>query len=261
MSSDDIVLHMDYSVDLGPKVIWGGLTIPGKKMMKVLMPEGPAVERANNLLGFYKDKADTTLIVVAEALHHTTERGMAGPAFRDIGKGIQFETMYNTMYGAILTDIRDFLKLRFRANGMSAAQVSDKAMLSQALERGDIGYLINYLIGALDTLSRQKIDSRDGLEKSVYAIRDVATTTSKLACPEGPEHWERTLGRPEDMWQKPKSDEPRVSQPPVEATWEQTQTGTSTGETAATYCTKCGRKNDSRASYCQDCGTPIAKVS
>jgi len=193
-------MDVPIGVDLRPKTIWMGTTIPGKKMIRVLMPESPGLERANTLLAFYKDKPDTALITVAEALHHTPERGMSGPAARDIGKKFSIDSMYTIMYGAILTDIRDFLKLRFRAKGMSEAQVSDKARLSQALEKGNIDYLINYLIGALDALSRQKIDSRDDLEKSVYAIRDVATTTSKLTCRAGPEAWERIMGKQDDMW-------------------------------------------------------------
>lgn len=189
-------------VDLRPKTILMGATIPGKKMMRVLLPESPAVEQANTLLAYYKDEPDTALIAVAQALHHTPERGMSGPAFRDVGKKFSIGSMYTIMYGAILTDIRDFLKLRFRAKGISEAQVSDKARLSQALEKGNTDYLINYLIGALDALSRQPMDSRDEFEKSVYAIRDIATTTSKLTHRAGPEAWERIMGKPEkDLWQ------------------------------------------------------------
>ncbi len=144
--SDDIVLDVDYSVDLRPKTIWGGSTIPGKKMIKLIVPELQSWQRAQQLLELYKAPPSTVLVGVAQALHFTPEQGKAGPAFRDIGKGISLDRMYAAMYGAMLTDIRDFLKLRFRAKGMSEAEVADKARLSQALDKKDVGYIVNYLV-------------------------------------------------------------------------------------------------------------------
>jgi hypothetical protein len=44
---------------------------------------------------------------------------------------------------------------------------------------------------------------------------------------------------------------------PSQTAWEKTQTETNPSEAHVAYCTKCGRKNDSQANYCRDCGTPI----
>lgn len=186
-------------VDLRPKLILSGLTIPGKKMMKVLMPEGTPGKRSSELLNLYKDSADVVFMAVAGALHETPQRGTFGPAARAVAK----EITVTTVYGATLTDIRDFLKLRFRAKGLPESQLSDDARIKQAGKEKDIAYLINLLIGSLDLLSRQEIGSRDVFVAAVHFHRDLATRISKLASPYGPEGWERGLGKEEDLWTGP----------------------------------------------------------
>lgn len=53
----------------------------------------------------------------------------------------------------------------------------------------------------------------------------------------------------------------RESRPPSQGPREKTQVQTSTSEAAVAYCTKCGRKNDSHANYCRDCGMPIVRTT
>lgn len=190
-------MDADYSVDLRPKTIWGGLTIPGKKMMKLIGQDETARERAIMLLDIYKANPSTTLVGVAQALHFTPKQGMTGPALRDIRKDFSMESMCSYMYGAMLTDIRDFLKLRFRAQGMSPTQALDTAALSRALEQENVGYLINYMIGALDALSKRKIGASDDFEKPVHALRDIATTTARMLCTV--DMIRKDLARP-DIW-------------------------------------------------------------
>lgn len=248
----DIVGHVDYSVDLRPKTIWGGSTIPGKKMIKVLVPELGAYQRAQELLNLYKALPETVLVGVAQILQFTPERGRAGPAFRDIGRGLDFERVYPTLYGAMLTDIRDFLKLRFRAKGMPEAQVLDKARLSRAVAESDIGYVINYLVGGLDALSRHQTSAEEDFYTLLKGLRDVATEGAKILDPE----WRRWAGDG-DMWEEAEMAEPPMSQPATEKTWDETSIGTNTTQSGAAYCPGCGRKAEEKAKYCRACGRSL----
>ena len=105
-------------VDMSPRRIWFGLTIPGKKMMKIIVPEGgwrrghPV--RGDRLLNLYKEEPREAFMSVVQVLNSLPDQeSQFGPAFRDIGKPLPLLSMHGA-YGAILTDMRDFLKFRLR---------------------------------------------------------------------------------------------------------------------------------------------------
>jgi len=96
-----------------PRRIWLGSTVPGKKMVKTLGQEG--LDAGHLLLDLYKDEPHKSLRAVAYALREVSAgAGAFGPAARDLTKSI---TPGPGLFGALFTDIRDFLKLRFRATG------------------------------------------------------------------------------------------------------------------------------------------------
>jgi hypothetical protein len=87
------------------------------------------------------------------------------------------------LYGAILTDVRDFLKLRFRAKGRVDPDEKVPPYVRWALETGDVeavtqtddpkyvfGYLVDSVISELDNLSR----SRNAVDvDSILRLRNV----------------------------------------------------------------------------------------
>ena len=105
------------TVDFSPRRIWLGLTVPGKKMFRIDTGRVASIgsERANMLIGCYKGAPSEALSYAAICLHLLPAYGaMFGPAARDLKKPLRL----GRLYGAILTDIRDFLKFRYRAVGL-----------------------------------------------------------------------------------------------------------------------------------------------
>jgi hypothetical protein len=149
------------SVDMRPRRIWFGITIPGKKMMRLLEPYLPG-NRGANLLDLYKAPPYEALLYVALALQLMPKRGFQfGPAARQFVSGSQ---KFPTLYGATLTDMRDFLKLRFRAKGYPQSEGGSSDITLERLASGNFPEsvqsglpeeVINYTISALDLLSRQ----------------------------------------------------------------------------------------------------------
>ena len=90
-----------------------------------------------------------------------TQGAEFGAASRDVGR-------YRVKsYGAILTDVKDFLKLRFRTKGLVDPNEVVQPYVLRAVETGDmghvtqtddrrqtLGYLVDSLINELNTLSR-----------------------------------------------------------------------------------------------------------
>lgn len=144
-------------VSLAPRRVWTGLTVPGKKMMAVLEPEG-GLQRGRDLIALYRAGPAEALLVVATALHLLPDRGGTfGPAFRDLAKPAEPQRMY----GAILTDVRDFLKHRFRAGGQASSGADADLIaelasgrLPETVQADWPGGVIRYTISSLDALSR-----------------------------------------------------------------------------------------------------------
>ncbi len=178
-------------LDLRPRRVWLGLTIPGKKMIKVLM-SGSGRERGERLIELYKSSPDYLLTATALALHtlcqegerlidpHSKEmtagalaayrmqkrkEGYLGPSLRD-----QFSGKAR-LYGAILTDVRDVLKLRFRVSGRTPKTAEVPVSIGEMLLRlesndpdtlveeadAQAALIVAYVISELGRLSRTQI--------------------------------------------------------------------------------------------------------
>jgi len=158
--------------DTSPKRIWLGTTIPGKKMLAAFMPES-GIERGKTLLALYGGEPYEAFFSAAYALHVMLGQGEGGgPAFRDIIKSRRLldnpKNLTRLLYGALLTDVRDFLKLRFRATGVSdikkestltIEEILKEDTVAKALASGSnvlaVSIITNYVIANLDKLSRE----------------------------------------------------------------------------------------------------------
>ena len=150
---------MTTSMDTRPRRVWLGLTVPGKTVMQLLKShEGPF--QGQRLTALYKDDAYVALLSAALALHLMPKHG--GP--------------HGMPYGAVLGDVREFLRFRFRAEGLLEPEKRPKLEdiaegrtegRDTMAEVGD-GVIVNYVITRLGTLAQQS-----GLE-------DVTTMTVLL---------------------------------------------------------------------------------
>ena len=167
--------------DPSPRRVWTGSTVPGKKMAKMLAPHG--FRRGRDLIELYEKKPPyRALITVAWALHILPQEGALGPTFRDL-----LESPW-AQFGATLTDIRDFLKLRFRASGLNI----ETALLARGLREGALpegveplnpDLVVNYAVSALDALSRDVLltANRDHFVKAMGTLRDLLRATAEIA--------------------------------------------------------------------------------
>jgi hypothetical protein len=174
-------------VDIRPRTVWTGLTVPGKKMVTLISQMGGPY-RGQLLIDLYKQPPEQAITTVAFALHEVPKQGSRyGPAFRSAPIRLS-DTPIG--YGTVLTDMRDFLKLRFRLKG---EQPAPSQPLADAFREGNrdaiesafealpedqaisgFGYLVGHLIGELDSLSRMDQDeSLDVMESRVLRLRDL----------------------------------------------------------------------------------------
>ena len=166
---------MDIILDLSPKKIWLGLTIPGKKMMKLLEGSG------GNLLEIYGEEADSAIAYAALAINKIPTHGAEfGPRAADLRKSIQ-PYMF---YGAIITDIRDFLKLRFRVEGFTLSSLEDLGVDVRELQAGrlmksskvqdledSLPPILHFVIAYLDDLSSNPERNTEQIEECLITIR------------------------------------------------------------------------------------------
>ena len=106
--------------DMSPRRIWTGLTIPGKKMMVAMNVVSDRAERGQAIIALYKTEPHSAFLAAALALHNLNERTSV--------------TWFPP--SALLADVRDFLKLRFRANGRmgSASREAFNTALDEILQ-------------------------------------------------------------------------------------------------------------------------------
>lgn len=150
-------------------------------MIRVLGATG--LERGQGLIDVYKNNAEQALMYVAMALHLLPERGTHGPAFRDLTKRLPPITA-TVIFGAVLTDIRDFLKLRFRAQGLRSEELISSltsGRFPRGVEPGNPGLVVQYTISALDALSRDTDGSINLLEACGYLKHLLRETAQELA--------------------------------------------------------------------------------
>jgi len=171
--------------DMSPRRVWSGATIPGKKMMRMISSLSGA-SAGSELISLYEDESPhMAMFAAACALHELPEKGAIGPALRDLAKPL----LPGAVYGAILTDIRDFLKLRFRASGLSEAEVGSRQAILEGLVAGRLPegvepmrphLVVNYAISALDALSRDREGNTDFMTARRH-LRNLLVATSKAS--------------------------------------------------------------------------------
>ena len=159
------------------------------------------------MIDLYKAESTRALFAVVAALYELPNQGSRfGPALRDLRRSL--ETVM--LYGAVLTDIRDFLKLRFRCKGLTADDSAPTPAIGDGYRVGDLKealdaldsesdedvasnyFIINSVVTDLDKLSRIATVSREDLLYEVHRIREVLKSVIRWA--EGPEHYERHTG-------------------------------------------------------------------
>jgi hypothetical protein len=170
--------------DMSPRRVWFGTTVPGKKMMQMISSSA-GIDRGRELINLYEGEPHRALFAVACALHALPELGAVGPAFRHLGKPLL--PVPGALFGAMLTDVRDFLKLRFRATGLTNAEPASPEALLQDLVAGRFPpnveptrpeLAINYAVSALDALSRERQGEID-FGRACRNLRDLFRAMSK----------------------------------------------------------------------------------
>lgn len=165
-------------IDDSPRRVWLGVTIPGKKMVRVLGATGLDAGRELNYL--YEEPVSTVLLAVAHALHRLPSEGAMGPALRDLpptgSAGPQRE-----LFGAVLTDIRDFLKLRFRALGIGKPLSADALTSGAWPSASDPTSAVNFMISALDGLAKTELTG--SFREVIWRLRDLSKETARQSDP------------------------------------------------------------------------------
>jgi hypothetical protein len=115
------------AIDLSPRKIWFGIIIPGKKMMRLVGFSG--TEAGKELLRVYAAPPHEALLAVAYGLY-----------------ALPKDDRYDKQVA--LKDMRDFVKLRFKAPGRSNEN-------SSPVDPSDPDANINYLITGLGLLAAQ----------------------------------------------------------------------------------------------------------
>ena len=177
--------------DTSPKKIWLGLTVPGKKMVAMFLPQASS-DRRSLLIGLYEWEPSFMLAYIILALN-LMKRG--GPAFRYIHKSLRPTNTYD----AILTDMRDFLKLRFGTKGLSEKEASVSEMIENGINARNFGetikriepglaleYAVRYTITSLDKLSRIPMESINEQEilSSLDKVIHLLSETQKWLYPD-----------------------------------------------------------------------------
>lgn len=178
--------------------------------------------RSESLIDLYQDAPYKALLSAAIALQSLQDlEAQFGPAPRNLRKPLQ----PIMLYGAILADIRDFLKFRFHCKGLTGDEPGPSPRMQEGLTTGNIGealeepqmdisewaelsglsgeeaiqlkqsqsqypswpavsYLVNYVVTALDDLSRRTTINREEFTNSVRRLRDILRAMVRWAYPE-----------------------------------------------------------------------------
>lgn len=168
-------------------------------MMVILMPEG-GVKRGQALVDLYKDDAYMAVHSAALVLHMLPKAGSRhGPALRHLVRSDR-----GNPYGAVLTDIRDFLKFRFRVKGLAipgdaspatiwerlaSLGTDDVDVLAEAAE-AQACTILTYVISTLDKLSGIRMVSIEGFTASLRDLRDMLRDVARCMYPYGSESFD-----------------------------------------------------------------------
>jgi hypothetical protein len=186
--------------------------------MMAMISSQAGYRRGQALIDLYKSVPYDVMVAIAFALHELPQRGSQfGPALR--ASTLRF-TPTAMLYGALSTDIRDFLKLRFRATGLTGIEEAPTEAFTEALSAGSrealgaaleglhedqlwpaFSYLVNYLISELDALSRTTSlhpeESLEQFHERVLRMRDVVRAYLRWIKPDWyNNHLDRTFQQP-----------------------------------------------------------------
>ncbi|MEO8458379.1 MAG: hypothetical protein ABI559_11255 [Chloroflexota bacterium] len=177
----------DWPFDDSPKRIWVGATVPGKKMVRALGYDG--LEAGKQIDHFYREyPVHQVIYALALTMHEILKpdgRVVRGAAIRDVrSKSVS----WSMAYGAILSDLRDFLKLRYRAGGLANEPKTvieqAKAFVSAPEDHSDNpAWTINFAIEAFDILSQAKFDLLDDFMPAITGLREHFRAASRTLNP------------------------------------------------------------------------------
>jgi len=174
-------------------------------MMAMLQPDAalarfhiPSHSRGSDLIDMYQKPPYSTLLAVAITLHTLTKKVNRSASW---SPDIQEVVMQPIVIGAILGDLRDVLKFRFRCEGLVSSEKPPNWVTLEGLRTSDmdpallaaeteeevwsvIGYVINYVITACDNLSRDFVNEPPSSQKDFsntgYGLRDLLRSMLRL---------------------------------------------------------------------------------
>jgi hypothetical protein len=172
--------------DMSPRRVWLGTTVPGKKMV-AMISSAEGISRGTELIDLYRGEPHMAFWAAACALRSLPRHGSVGPAFRDLTKPV----LPNALFGAMLTDIRDFLKFRFRATGLTGAEAASPDIvgalrtgrLPAEIEPAKPWLVANYAVSALDALSRDREGKPEDVMSSCRQLANLCFATSRSLNP------------------------------------------------------------------------------
>lgn len=152
--------------DMNPRKVWLGIFVPGKKTM-AMIKQGVTPTQSWSLIDLFESEPYKSFVFAALALHFVAERGdKQNSAVLDIR---------NSQFGGIplvelLTDIRNYLRLRFRVEGedhvcskssLTIGQILRMDALTGAIDRDEaevaVRFMVSHVATVLDTLSKPKV--------------------------------------------------------------------------------------------------------
>jgi hypothetical protein len=184
--------YNEQEVDMAPREVRVGLKTPGQKMIRLvwaiegLKSTSEVVETSRDLGQVYDDGPSVALEAAAIALGEVPDQGAAfGPAVRDPAD----RPPPGRVFESILTDIRDFLKLRFGAGGMAdpdgtlagriLSELHGESPRRQLMpDRPEMA--IQYAISALDALSTDREEKTD-IGAACLILSDLLSAASEAA--------------------------------------------------------------------------------
>ena len=162
-------------LDTRPRRVWLGLTVPGKKMMRVLESRDRLLIK-QSLTELYRDESHVALYSAALALHLLPRHGES----------------HKMRYRDVLADIRDFLKFRFRAKvstDTAKALLGDDEIMALATD----GESLSHVIERVNELCRQFSDDDTAkmteLLTSMRRLRELLKNVARRLYPGGPEEY------------------------------------------------------------------------
>ena len=168
---------MTSDLDTRPRRVWVAVNAPGKRMMRVLESRGRLLA-GQSLADLYRDQAHVALYSAALALHLLPRHGESK----------------KTRFNEVLADIRDFLKLRFRAKvptdtNLAWTGTGYDEIIANATDKD----LVVHVIGRLDDLCRRFTDDDSATMTELLAtmrnLKDLLKNAARRVFPGDPDEY------------------------------------------------------------------------